>query len=380
MPEIYYQTRFYSDDEIKMQFINDMRRKDLRAYERDCVATLLNKENLTVKRECHRSVKIKCDKEVTVHYEAHKKVEETTGYTITRRVDVMNLVDYKVTENTKNVTYESSYDYTKKFYDVSEWEHECVEKNFCIDFSNQGPRGYSKTMPDAYKGVKPWTGLPYDVERSLGTPSGCSCEISSCRNDLYDLAKGKGYTLDSVKFKSATVTNVVVERVEYDIVYCLQFVYRGLTYSYKVDSYGVSGDIHNLPRSKDFEERIAKGIEEGKKIKNKAKRVTIPTIIIAVVGILFTIVGAFMVAFGELFGMVIASLVFNGGYFIWVGSKLFAEVDEKINKLKKQLEYGEYVDNVTMPTINMKSLIIGSIALTIFNLFCCLIPFYPNFL
>ncbi len=385
MAEIYYQTRFYSDDEIKDMYLNTMRREDLRAIDKGFVANMFDKNNLRVKRKCFRNVSIKCDKEVTVHYEAHKKVEETTGYTVTRRVDVMNLVDYKVTENTKDVTYVSSYDYTKKFYGVSNWDRECVEENFYIKVNggSQGRRSeYSKTMPDVYKNVKPWTGLTQKIRDNLDTSSGCSSQVSDCRKDIQENAKYKGYVLDFVEFKSATVSNVVVEKVEYDVSYYLEFAYNGMKYSFEIGEYGLlnaGGAKSQFPKSKEYEKKIVNALEDAKIIKNKAKCVTVPTIIISSIGILLTIVGTFMHSFSEHFPMIIASLVFNIWYFWWVGCRLFKEVNDKSKSLKDDLKYGAFVDNTKMPEIKMTSLIIKSLVLTLFNLFCCALPFVQNF-
>ena len=101
MADIYYETDLYTDDEVKDRYIKEIMSKDSRAIDKSFVDLVLGRASITITRKCYMSVSLTCDKYVAVHYSAHKKVEETTGYTVTRNVGPMNGVDYKVREKEK---------------------------------------------------------------------------------------------------------------------------------------------------------------------------------------------------------------------------------------------------------------------------------------
>ncbi len=364
MVSILYQTKLYSDDEVKDLYANAIKKKDLRAIDQGFVDYISNKANLRVSRKCYASVYVTCDKNITVHYSAHKKVEETTGYTVTRRVDAMNLVDYKVDENTKKVTYTDSNNYSKKFYNVSGVVTECVDNNFLFSGGTNATEGYSEARHEAYAGVTPWTSI--ELRYRLESSSGCSSEVSECRSDILASAKETGYTLDSCELKSATVSNIDIEGVHYFVKYFIEIVYKGVNYSCEFGAHGESLGYATCPESEQLRETVHKEIKRAKGIKAKAKSLTIPTSIFNMVGIIMSFLVMFKNGFGEALGMVVATLVFNIWYWFWLGGK-FAEVNEVIANLKKNLQQRVFVDGVYIPEIMSKTLVVSSVLVTFWN-------------
>ena len=373
MADIYYETDLYTDDEVKDRYIKEIMSKDSRAIDKSFVDLVLGRSSIRVTRKCYMSVSLTCDKYVAVHYSAHKKVEETTGYTVTRNVGPMNGVDYKVSENTKKVTYTDENDYSKKFYDVSESFTVCVDNNFSLRGELPKRAGDTREMPAVYSGVPKFTGVTAEMEKKLSSSSGCSSQVNSCRNDINDSAKSTGYKVDSCKFKHATVSNIVVKSVHYYVLYYVSVSYNGQFYTCELchDSLKKGVDVCNkgadFPRSSELENRLESAVAEGESNKRKARVVTIPTTIIGIVGIIMSFAFVFKFGFGEALGMVVASLVFNIWYMWWASSRLPEATNEKIKKINEQYARGEYIHDVTMPEINMLSLIAKSLLLTFWN-------------
>ena len=368
MADIYYETDLYTDDEVKDRYIKEIMSKDSRAIDKSFVDLVLGRASIRVTRKCYMSVSLTCDKNITVHYSAHKKVEETTGYTVTRNVGPMNGVDYKVRENTKKVTYTDENDYSKKFYDVSQSVTICVDNNFSLRGELPKRAGDTREMPAVYGGVTEFTGVTAEMEKRLTSSSGCSSEISSCRSDINDSAKKTGYTLDSCKLKSATVSNIVVKSVRYYVQYYVSVLYNGKFYKCELghSDYDRGLTIYNkvdFPRSSELVERFERAVAAGKRNKRKARAVTVPTTIIGIVGIIMSFAFVFKFGFGEALGIVIASLVFGIWYMWWAFSRVPAETNEKLKKINDQFTSGEYINDVTMPEIKMPSLIIKSLLL-----------------
>ena len=368
MAEILYQTRLYSDDDVKKKYLSVIKNKDARAIDQGFVEYVSNKANLRVSRKCYMSVSVTCDKSITVRYSGHKKVEETTGYTVTKRTDAMGIDDYKVSPETKKVTYTDSGDYSKNFYGATNVFTECVDENFYFKGDSQGAIGYSKTMPDAYKGVKVWTGLSQKMRNDLTSSSGCSGEVWDCEKDVRDSAKRTGYTVDSCTLKSATASNVVVDRVDYYIEYFISIVYNGKDYSCKFGEHGEMLECSvSCPESVELKMAINTEINRAKRIKTKAKFVTVPTSVIAVAGIIMSFAIMFRFGFSTGGGIIIPSLVFDIWYWYWLLEK-FKKVKQKITELTKHLEQRVFVDGVYIPEIMGTSLVVSSILLTFWNI------------
>ncbi len=369
MADIYYETDLYTDDEVKDRYIKEIMSKDSRAIDKSFVDLVLGRSSIRVTRKCYMSVSLTCDKYVAVHYSAHKKVEETTGYTVTKRTDAMGIDDYKISENTKKVTYTDENDYSKKFYDVSESFTVCVDNNFSLRGELPKRAGDVEVMPAVYSGVPKFTGVTAEMEKKLSSASGCSSQVSSCRSDINDSAKSTGYKVDSCKFKHATVSNIVVKSVHYYVQYYVSVSYNGQFYTCEFchDSVKKGVDVCNkgadFPRSSELENRLESAVAEGESNKRKARVVTIPATVIGVIGIIMSFVAIFKIGFGA----VIGSLVFNIVYMWWAFSRLPNATNEKIEKINEQYARGEYIHDVTMPEIKMFSLILKSLLLTFWN-------------
>ena len=369
MADIYYETDLYTDDEVKDRYIKEIMSKDSRAIDKSFVDLVLGRSSIRVTRKCYMSVSLTCDKYVAVHYSAHKKVEETTGYTVTKRTDAMGIDDYKISENTKKVTYTDENDYSKKFYDVSEGFTVCVDNNFSLRGELPKRAGDTREMPAVYSGVTKFTGVTAEMKKELSSSSGCSSQVNSCWNDIEDSAKSTGYKVDSCKFKHATVSNIVVKSVHYYVLYYVSVSYNGQFYTCELghDSLKKGITVYNagadFPRSKELENRLESAVAEGESNKRKARVVTVPATVIGVIGIIMSFVAIFKIGFGA----VIGSLVFNIVYMWWAFSRLPKATNEKIEKINEQYARGEYIHDVTMPEIKMPSLILKSLLLTFWN-------------